>query len=111
MTELSMAALLLGGLLFFGPAQPPKTKAPAEKALGCSLVTPEVPRGGRLEVRGENPGRSPLVRLSGKVLRIIERQGDTIAVQVPRDAKDGEVVLQSGKERASCGTLKIIGTD
>ncbi len=95
------------------PKKPaPEKKAPAKKkgkVLTCKVKTVEAPRGGRLEVTGEHLGSTPLVRIAGRVTRIIERRGNMIAVQIHRDSDGGEVTVRSGKQEASCGTLTIIG--
>ena len=77
--------------------------------LSCELLTKEAPRGGRLEVRGTAFGKSPLVRVGGKVARLIERRDDIIAVLIPRDSDGGNVTLHAGGEQATCGKLLIIG--
>lgn len=76
--------------------------------LSCELITKEAPRGGRLEVKGEL-GKTPLIKIAGRFTRIIERRGNTIAVQIHRDSNGGAVTLKSGKQEADCGTLTIIG--
>lgn len=99
------------------PAPPPKggkgdkPAEPAEPQPSCKLLTPEAPRGGMLEVQGEGFGKTPLVRIAGKVTRTIERRDDRISVQIPRDSNGGEVTVQVGKARIVCGTLTIIGKD
>lgn len=100
--------------LIGAPAEkaPPKTapKAPAGPKLTCTLLTVEAPRGGRLEVEGTGLGKAPLVRIAGRVTRIIERIGETkIAVQIPADSDGGAVTVHSGKLQAECGTLTIVG--
>jgi hypothetical protein len=94
------------------PAQKPAPKPPkaTAQALICALRTPEAPRGGRLELEGQNFGGSPVVRIDGKVItRIIERTATKIAVQIPADSDGGPVTLSSGTQEANCGTLEIIG--
>ena len=108
-------AKLLFALLLLPIAAPPEKPAPdAEKkpaapALTCTLVSSEGPRGGRLEVEGEGFGKAPLVRIAGKVTRMIERTEKRISVQIPRDSDGGPVSVKSGKLEAECGTLTIIG--
>ncbi|MGD8860363.1 MAG: hypothetical protein PVI30_10145 [Myxococcales bacterium] len=100
------------------PKIPPgKVPAPDEpgakdpKALRCELKTKRAPRGGRIEVVGDNLGKTPLVKIGGRVARIIERRGREIAVQVHRDSNGGPVTVKSGKKEARCGSLTIIGKD
>ena len=50
------------------PAEPPAPK-PADKGPTCRLLTTEAPRGGRLEVEGENFGKAPLVRIAYCITR------------------------------------------
>lgn len=93
---------------------PPKIKpAPAHEApaLTCKVLTTEAPRGGRLEVEGHGFGRAPLVRIGGKITRMIERTETRIAVQIPADSNGGPVTVIAGKQEATCGTLTIIGKD
>jgi len=86
---------------------PPKPKASSS----CALITTEGPRGGRLEVEGNGFGQSPLVRIGGKVCRMIERTDTRIAVQIPADSNGGPVTVKTGKAELSCGSLTIIGKD
>jgi hypothetical protein len=97
-------------------APPPKTpgkapaKAPPAKAdPSCELLTPEGPRGGRLEVEGRGFGKAPLVRIASRVTRMIERTETKIAVQIPRDSDGGPVTVKVGELEIACGTLTIIG--
>lgn len=124
-----MAQLLIAFLLsttVLGPSQPSSAqpigappqkpapeadKKPAAPALTCRLLTEEGPRGGRLEVEGENFGKAPLVRIAGRVTRMIERTANKIAVQIPADSNGGPVSVKSGKLEAECGSLTIIGKD
>jgi hypothetical protein len=96
------------------PAKPPAVTKPAAPAKPptdpvCKLVDAEVPRGGRLEVTGERFGQAPVVRIAGKVARMLERRDDRISVQVAADSNGGAVTLQNGDKTADCGTLVIIG--
>jgi hypothetical protein len=99
------------------PPKIPPGKAPAPddpdaedpNALRCKLKTKRAPRGGRIEVEGDNLGKTPLVKIGGRVARIIERRGREIAVQVHRDSDGGPVTVKSGKQQAQCGSLTIIG--
>jgi hypothetical protein len=96
------------------PPQKPKVAAPAPKtpaapALSCKLLTTEAPRGGRLEVEGAGFGKAPLVRIAGRVTRMIERTESKIAVQIHADSDGGAVTVHAGKVQAECGTLTIIG--
>jgi hypothetical protein len=75
----------------------------------CSLEDPEQPRGGRLEVLSHVAGQTPVVRIAGKALRMIERREDRISVQVPADSDGGEVTLLHDGRDAACGKLIIIG--
>lgn len=86
----------------------PKPK-PSAPAITCTLLTTEAPRGGRLEVEGAGFGQAPLVRIAGRVTRMIERTESKIAVQIPPDSDGGAVTVHAGKLQASCGTLTIIG--
>src|SRR5690349_2558824 len=92
------------------PPADAKPKAPAA-APGptCKLVTTEAPRGGRLEVEGAGFGKAPLVRIAGRVTRMIERTETKIAVQIHADSDGGAVTVHAGKLHAECGTLTIIG--
>ena len=89
------------------PAAPAKKPGPPEPT--CALVVSEGPRGGRLEVDGENFGKAPLVKIAGKVTRMIERTPKGIAVQIPIDSNGGAVTVKVGEIEAACGTLTIIG--
>jgi hypothetical protein len=115
MAELLRALLLIQGLALGPLSAPPEKPAPAEKpaapALTCKLLTAEGPRGGRLEVEGEGFGKAPLVRIAGRVTRMIERTETRISVQIHRDSNGGAVSVKSGKLEAECGTLTIIGKD
>lgn len=124
MAQLLIALVLSSAVLAPGQAsstgriaapseKPPagETQKPAAPALTCRLLTEEGPRGGRLEVEGENFGKAPLVRIAGRVTRMIERTETKIAVQIPRDSNGGLVSVKSGKLEAECGTLTIIGKD
>jgi len=100
------------------PADPaPKTPAGSAKTakvvepVTCTLLTKEAPRGGRLEVEGEKLGKSPVVKIGGKVTRIIERPGDKIAVQIPPKSDGGAVVVRVNGDDIAWGTLTIIGLD
>jgi hypothetical protein len=75
----------------------------------CSLDDPEQPRGGRLDVVGSGFGPSPLVRVAGKPVRMIERREDRISVQVPADSDGGLVAVQAQGVLQPCGNLVIIG--
>jgi hypothetical protein len=89
------------------PEQEPRT--PSASTPTCRLLTPDVPRGGRLEVEGEHFGKAPLVRIAGRVTRMIERFENRIAVQVHADSDGGSVTLKAGSHEVECGTLSIIG--
>jgi hypothetical protein len=94
------------------PAQKPpagEEHKPAAPALTCRLLTEEGPRGGRLEVEGQGFGKAPLVRIAGRITRMIERTETKIAVQIPIDSNGGPVSVKAGKLEAECGTLTIIG--
>jgi len=95
-------------------AAPPEQKPDAEKkpaapGAKCTLLTTEGPRGGRLEVEGQGFGKAPLVRIAGKVTRMIERTETRIAVQIPRDSNGGPVTVKVAELEIACGTLDIIG--
>jgi hypothetical protein len=90
------------------PADKPQKAAPP--AVSCTLLTPEAPRGGRLEVEGQNFGRAPVIRIGSRVInRILERTETKISVQIPADSDGGPVTVHAGKQEATCGTLTIIG--
>lgn len=89
-------------------AEPPPGTA-KDGAPTCELLTHEAPAGGRLEVRVTHAGKSPLVKIAGKVARLIQRQGDTIAVQIHKRCEGGRVTLHADNKSADCGTLTIIG--
>ena len=91
--------------------KPPPEEDDQESAVTCTLLTKEAPRGGRLEVQGAKLGKSPVVKIGGAITRIIERPGDTIAVQIPRKSNGGEVVVRVEGTDVPCGTLTIIGLD
>jgi len=91
------------------PGPKPAPKAPAAPALTCTLITREAPRGGLLEVEGAGFGKAPLVRIAGRVTRMIERTETKISVQIHPDSNGGAVTVHAGKLQAACGTLTIIG--
>jgi hypothetical protein len=62
-----------------------------------------------LDVVGTGFGASPLVRVAGKPVRMIERREDRISVQVPADSNGGPVAVQAQGVVQACGTLIIIG--
>ena len=88
---------------------PPAEKKPAPPSASCTLLTPEGPRGGRLEVEGQGFGKSPLVQIAGRVTRMIERTETRIAVQIHADSDGGAVSVKVGGVEVPCGTLTIIG--
>jgi hypothetical protein len=122
---ITAALLLLGGLtgapllppatghgLFAPPAEKaPSKEAPKKPELSCKLLTTEAPRGGRLEVEGQAFGKTPVVRIAGRVTRTIERSATSIAVQIHRDSDGGKVTVKAGGVEVECGTLTIIGKD
>lgn len=75
------------------------------------MVTTEAPRGGQIDVRGEGFGATPVVRIGGKVTRILRRNATEIRVQIPRDSDGGSVTVQAAGNTAECGALTIIGTN
>jgi hypothetical protein len=96
------------------PSPRPKDKPSAPIAVAepsCKLENTESPRGGRLDVTGSGFGQAPVVRIAGKVARLLERQPEHLSVQVARDSDGGEVTVQAGGKTVSCGTLTIIGKD
>jgi len=114
--KISIATIALGALLLTAaahahdtPAKPAKPSKPAKPALECTLQTLEAPAGGRLEVTGKRFGKSPLVRIAGKVARLIDRYDDTIAAQIPKKSQGGEVSVHASGEKAVCGKLTILG--
>jgi hypothetical protein len=86
------------------------TKKPAA-TITCSLVANEAPRGGQLDVHGDGFGATPVVRIGGKVTRILRRNATEIRVQIPRDSDGGAVTVHAGGAVGECGSLTIIGTD
>jgi hypothetical protein len=78
-------------------------------APSCRLDEAEVPRGGRLDVSGENFGHAPVVRIEGRVARVLERKATRISVQVARESDGGAVTVQADGVTVQCGTLIIIG--
>jgi hypothetical protein len=92
------------------PKQPvPAPVPPAAAAVPCKLLTPEAPRGGRLEVEGDGFGKTPVVRIDGRVARTLERTTQRIAVQIAADSKGGKVTVAAGGKDLQCGMLTIIG--
>lgn len=85
--------------------------APGKPLRACTLVQREVPRGGRLDVSLPNVGRAPIVRVGGRVSRMLTRRQARIAVQVPRDSRGGPVTVRDGGRDIACGNLTIIGLD
>lgn len=75
----------------------------------CKVVTEEAPRGGQLEISGQHWGRTPIVRIGDTVTRMLRREKDLIAVQIPRDSNGGAVTIQVDGKKIPCGDLKIIG--
>ncbi len=95
-------------------AEPPPSAATGPKVKAgpsCQLQETEAPRGGRIVVSGERFGQAPVVRIGGKVARILERHTDKISVQVARDSDGGLVTVQASGKTAECGSLTIIGKD
>lgn len=80
-------------------------------AITCTLGASEAPRGGQLDLHGEGFGATPVVRIGGKVTRILRRNATDIRVQIPRDSNGGSVTVQAGATTGECGSLTIIGTD
>jgi hypothetical protein len=106
--------LLLASLPYVAAPPAPKPAEKPQKAaapsVSCTLLTTEAPRGGRLEVEGQNFGRAPVIRIGGRVInRILERTETKISVQIPADSDGGPVTVHAGKQDATCGTLTIIG--
>lgn len=90
------------------PAEP--APAPPEEAqASCRLLTEEAPRGGRVEVKADQVGQTPLVLIGGHVARILLRKQDLISAQIPRDSDGGMVTVKVDGRQAPCGTLTIIG--
>jgi hypothetical protein len=90
-------------------APPPTAAAPKPAGPTCSLEEPEQPRGGRLDVLGNDFGKAPVVRIAAKPARMIERRSDRISVQVPADSDGGPITVQSDGRSLACGNLVIIG--
>ena len=80
-----------------------------EASLQCKLLTAEAPRGGELRVSGKGFGESPLVRINGKVARILSHNRAGIRVQVHKDSDGGLVTVHAAGKQAKCGTLEIMG--
>lgn len=93
------------------PTEKPRagSQAPKPPTMTCKLLTTEAPRGGRLEVEGTGFGKAPLVRIAGRVTRMIERTETKIAVQIHIDSDGGAVTVKSGGLEVQCGSLTIIG--
>ena len=89
----------------------PEAKPEAKPAFTCSLVTTEAPRGGQLDVRGDDFGPTPVLKIGGQVTRILRRNTTEIRVQIPRDSNGGSVTVISKGSTVECGTLTIIGTN
>ncbi len=89
----------------------PDAKPTDKPAFTCTLVTTEAPRGGQLDVHGDNFGATPVLRIGGKVTRILRRNTTDIRVQIPTDSNGGSVTVQSNGTTVECGTLTIIGTN
>jgi hypothetical protein len=90
---------------------PPAPAPPAPTTAPCKLLTPEAPRGGRLEVEGGEFGKTPLVRIGGRVARMLERTPQRIAVQIAADSNGGPVTVAADGKDMQCGVLIIIGRD
>jgi hypothetical protein len=99
--------LLVSASLSHAEDKPTVTKP----ALTCKLLTSEAPAGGRLDVEASHFGTTPVVRIAGKAMRMIERTATRIGVQISADSNGGEVTLQAGKQNVVCGTLVITGQD
>jgi hypothetical protein len=84
-------------------------KAPSEKSMICSLAAAQAPRGGKIDVKAQGFGSTPVVRIAGKVLRIIQREASLISAQVPEDSDGGKVTLTAYGVTVECGRLEIIG--
>jgi hypothetical protein len=97
------------------PPDPPEPPAPptppAPIAAPCKLLTPEAPRGGRLEVEGDGFGKTPVVRIGGRVARTLERAPQRLAVQIATDSNGGPVTVTADGKTMQCGVLLIIGRD
>jgi cytoskeletal protein RodZ len=95
-----------------GKAKPPatqQTSSAAKTGPTCAIEDAEQPRGGRLDLMGSGFGQSPLVKIAGKPVRMIERREDRLSVQVPADSNGGAVTLLAQGQNKSCGALVIIG--
>jgi len=90
--------------------EPTPTKKPTA-VISCSLIASEAPRGGQLDLHGEGFGATLVVRIGGKVARILRRNATDIRVQIPRDSAGGSVTVHAGATTGECGSLTIIGTD
>jgi hypothetical protein len=84
-------------------------KAPSKSTVSCSLVGKEAPRGGKIEIKAAGFGSTPVIRLAGKVLRVLRQEAALISVQVPEDADSGSITLSASGTTADCGALQIIG--
>jgi hypothetical protein len=92
-----------------GAPRAPEPAPPAPAVAPCKLITPEAPRGGRLEVEGEGFGKTPIVRIGGRVARTLERTPQRIAVQIAADSNGGPVTVAVDGKEIQCGVLLIIG--
>lgn len=90
------------------PADAPQPSAAATDP-ACSLLEPEQPRGGRLDVVGNRFGTAPVVRIAGRPARQLERRNDRISVQIPADSDGGPITLLNDGKALACGNLVIIG--
>ncbi|MET0390973.1 MAG: hypothetical protein ABW321_33690 [Polyangiales bacterium] len=91
------------------PGQPQQPSAAAAVNVPCSLAEAEQPRGGRLEIVGQGFGTSPVVRIAGKPVRMIERRAERISIQIPTDSDGGAITLLNDGRASHCGELVIIG--
>lgn len=89
----------------------PEQQGPPEPGPSCTLLTAEAPRGGRIELSVQHVGRTPLVLIEGQVSRLLLREGERMAAQIPRDSNGGVVAVKTQGVQVPCGTLVIIGKD
>jgi hypothetical protein len=84
-------------------------KAPSQETLSCTLAVQEAPRGGKIEISGKGFGTTPIVRIAGKVVRILRREESLLSVQVPDKSDGGAVTVTAQGVAAECGRLTVFG--
>jgi hypothetical protein len=87
---------------------PPASDGPT---LTCNLLGKQAPRGGKIDLEGKGFGATPVIRIGGKVVRVLQRGSNQISAQVPDDSDSGAVTITDSGSTAYCGSLEIIGKD